>query len=105
MMIKRCPKCNEPLYTQHIDKVDKAHCHHCGYEGKFSGGLPISNADRIRKMQDEELAKFLSEFSACQVCKYFNGELDRCGADNNFLCVKAYAEGIIGRWLKQPVED
>lgn len=64
-----------------------------------------SNADRIREMGDEELAKFLSEFSACQVCKYFNEELDRCGADSNFLCVKAYAEAIIGDWLKQPVEE
>lgn len=64
-----------------------------------------SNADRIRGMTDEELAKFLSEFSACKACKYFNEELDRCGADSNFLCVKAYAEVIIGDWLKQPEED
>lgn len=64
-----------------------------------------SNGDRIRGMGDEELAKLISEFSACQVCKYFNEELDRCGADSNFLCVKAYAEAIIGDWLKQPVED
>lgn len=64
-----------------------------------------SNADRIRGMDDEELSKFLSEFSACQVCKYFNEELDRCGARFNFLCVKAYAEAIIGDWLKQPVGD
>lgn len=35
-----------------------------------------SNADRIRSMADEELEKFISEFSACQVCKYFNEELD-----------------------------
>lgn len=72
---------------------------------QLTGELPKqSNADRIRGMDDEELAKFLSEFSACQVCKYFNEELDRCGADSNFLCVKAYAEAIIGDWLKQPVE-
>ena len=64
-----------------------------------------SNADRIRGMDDEELAKFLSEFSACKACKYFNEELDECGASVNFLCVKEYAEAIIGDWLKQPVED
>ena len=63
-----------------------------------------SNAQRIRNMTDEELAKFISEFSACQVCKYFNEELDECGASVNFLCVKEYAEAIIGDWLKQPVE-
>ena len=59
-----------------------------------------SNADRIRSMTDEELAKFLSEFSACKVCKQFDKRLDRCGADNHFVCVKEYAEAIIGGWLK-----
>lgn len=64
-----------------------------------------SNAQRIRNMADEELAKFLSEFSACKVCEQFDKRLDRCGADNHFVCVKEYAEAIIGDWLKQPVED
>lgn len=64
-----------------------------------------SNAQRIRNMPDEELAKFLSEFSACNVCEQFDTRLDRCGTDNNFVCVKAYAEAIIGDWLKQPVEE
>lgn len=73
---------------------------------QLTGELPKqSNADRIRGMDDEELAKFLSEFSACKACKYFNEELDECGASVNFLCVKEYAEAIIGDWLKQPVED
>lgn len=73
---------------------------------QLTGELPKqSNGERIRGMSDGELAKFISEFSACQVCKYFNEELDRCGADSNFLCVKAYAEAIIGDWLKQPVEE
>ena len=73
---------------------------------QLTGELPKrTNAARIRNMSDEELAKFISEFSACQVCKYFNEELDRCGASINFLCVKAYAESITGDWLKQPVED
>lgn len=95
-MIKRCPKCNEPLYTQHIDKVDKAHCHHCGYEGKFSGGLPISNADRIRGMTDEELAKFLSECVDCSTCCIASPE--NCGTEES--CEKAFCD-----WLKQPVEE
>ena len=64
-----------------------------------------SNADRIRSMTDEELAKFLSEFSACKVCKQFDKRLDRCGADNHFVCVKKYAEAIIGDWLNKPVEE
>lgn len=65
----------------------------------------MTNGEKIRVMNDEELAKFISEFSACQVCKYFDEELDRCGASINFLCVKEYAESIIGDWLKHPVEE
>ena len=71
----------------------------------IKGQRKLSNADRIRGMTDEELDKFLSEFSACKVCEQFDKRLDRCGADNNFLCVKEYAEAIIGDWLKHPVED
>ena len=104
-MTKRCPKCNEPFYAQHVDKIEKAYCHHCGHEGKFSAGLPISNADQIRRMGDEELAKFLSEFSACNICEQFDKRLDMCGADNHFVCVKEYAQAIIGDWLKQTVEE
>lgn len=102
-MIKRCPKCNEPLYKQHVDKIDKAYCHHCGYTGKFSDGLPISNADRIRNMSDEQLAKFLSDFTVCKICEHYNKEFDRC--DSIPICVTKYAEVIVGDWVKQPVED
>lgn len=65
----------------------------------------MTNGEKIRGMTDEELSKFLSEFSACNVCEQFDKRLDRCGADNNFLCVKEYAEAIIGDWLKQPAEE
>lgn len=61
--------------------------------------------DKIRGMNDEELARFLSEFSACNICEQFDKRLDRCGADNHFVCVKEYAEAIIGGWLKQPVGE
>ena len=64
-----------------------------------------SNAQRIRNMPDEELAKFLSEFSACKVCEHYNKETDRCYADSGFVCVKEYAQAIIGDWLKQPAEE
>lgn len=64
-----------------------------------------SNADRIRGMTDEELAKFISEFSACNICEQFDKRLDRCGADNHFVCVKEYAEAIIGDWLNKLVEE
>ena len=67
--------------------------------------MEMTNAERIRNMADEELARFLSEFSACKVCEHYNKEADRCYADSGFVCVKEYAEAIIGDWLKQPVEE
>ena len=67
--------------------------------------MGITNAERVRNMPDEELARFLSEFSACNVCEHYDPETHRCDTDSNFLCVKTYAEAIIGDWLKQPVED
>lgn len=67
--------------------------------------MAMTNYDRIKNMTEEKLAKFISEFSACNICEQFDKRLDRCGADNNFLCVKAYAEAIIGDWLKQPAEE
>lgn len=67
--------------------------------------MGMTNSERIRDMTDEELAKFLSEFSACKVCEHYNKEADRCYADNHFVCVKEYAQAIIGDWLKQPVEE
>ena len=65
----------------------------------------MTNGEKIRGMTDGGLAKFLSEFSACNVCEQFNKRLDRCGADNHFVCVKEYAQAIIGDWLNKPVEE
>ena len=67
--------------------------------------MGMTNSERIRDMTDEELAKFLSEFSACNICEQFDKRLDRCGADNHFVCVKKYAGAIVEDWLKHPVEE
>ena len=73
---------------------------------QLTGELPKQTfGDKIRGMTDEELAKFLSEFSACNVCEYYDPETHRCDTDSNFLCVKAYAEEIIGDWLNKPAEE
>lgn len=73
---------------------------------QLTGELPKRTfGDKIRGMTDEELAKFLTEFRACNVCEQFDKRLDRCGADSGFVCVKAYAEAVIGDWLKQPMEE
>ena len=87
---------------EHLSTMDKDY--HLVREF-IKGQRKQSNADRIRGMTGEELAKFLSEFSACNICEQFDKRLDRCGADNHFVCVKEYAEAIIGDWLKQLVEE
>lgn len=73
---------------------------------QLTGELPKQTfGDKIRGMTDEELARFLSEFSACNICEQFDKRLDRCGAGNHFVCVKEYAEAIIGDWINKPVEE
>ena len=65
--------------------------------------MGMTNGEHIRGMSCEELARFLSEFSACNICEYNDKRVDMCCSD--FICVKEYAEAIIGDWMKQPVEE
>ena len=58
--------------------------------------IRASNADRIRAMSDEELAKYLSNPCDCAVDPERDGYRE-CGND---LCVKYLLE-----WLQQPAEE
>ena len=64
-------------------------------------GNEKTNADRIRSMSDEELADFLEEFEACDVCKYY--DKNRCTFENP--CVHEFAGIMIWEWLKSPTTD
>lgn len=55
-----------------------------------------TNADRIRAMSDEELAKILVDGFCCNSCKYKDTNRWDCPEE----CEKCCAE-----WLKQPAED
>ena len=56
----------------------------------------ITNADRIRSMNDEELAVFLEQFEICNYCEYsHNG---RCSFENP--CVHEFAISISYKWLQ-----
>ena len=57
---------------------------------------PQTNADRIRAMSDEELARFLSDPCCCEVDSEIDGYRE-CG---NELCIQHLL-----KWLKQPAED
>lgn len=58
--------------------------------------MGMTNAERIRNMANEELAKFLSECADCATCQLVNPK--NCRTEET--CTKAFVE-----WLKQPVED
>lgn len=55
---------------------------------------PLTNADRIRQMTDEELADKLTD--KCAVCAYHNAE---CETEFCFC-----GEGVL-KWLKQEVSE
>lgn len=55
-----------------------------------------TNADRIRSMSDEELAKLIAEKIECTECP-FNGDEEKCG---NVGCSELVVE-----WLQSEVEE
>lgn len=62
-------------------------------------GNPMTNADRIRSMTDEELAKLMDEatkYFNCDECEFRH--LDDCGT--GLLCQRH-----ILKWLKQEVDE
>lgn len=64
-----------------------------------------TNADKIRNMTDEELAKFLVDFNECEVCGQFDKNSGKCNDLSKFICTKGYRELVAYEWLKQPVEE
>ena len=54
---------------------------------------PITNADRIRAMTDEELADLIAEYIECDMCKF---EDEECLADCELRWRK---------WLREEVKD
>ena len=56
----------------------------------------LSNADRIRAMSDEELAKFIATPCQCEVRPKRDG-FRECGKD---LCLQ-----YLLKWLQQPAEE
>lgn len=58
--------------------------------------IPMSNADSIRSMSDEELSEFINAITVCYCCSYDG----ICSEYNNIpKCRKGVLE-----WLQKPVE-
>lgn len=90
------PKCtglNCPVQYEYADPKTCQEPEKCPY-----ATFPQTNADRIRAMTDEELAKIYASASYCDICpvrtKYFS-DVDAC---------KSCYERFLG-WLRSPVED
>lgn len=84
---------------------------------EYGLGDPLTNADRIRSMCDEELAKFMFSMVDCVSCEnklMNNGKLvfgdarKRCNdTDWQAMCNgdARKCEGVCLAWLQQPVEQ
>ena len=74
---------------------------------RCKGRIPLTNADRIRSMSDEELATEITKNPSipCRMCEYYNHKLGHCDERRDFACVTAYAEALALDWLKHPVKE
>ena len=99
--MKMCEKCK----SNNLIETENGHyCCNCGWDSVKKDYIKrMTNADRIRKMNDEELADFLGEFEVCDVCKYL-GDRGECELDSIFLCEKGFAVAIAKNWLQSEVK-
>ena len=86
----RCP-------MQYGYKVDECNHTDCPYRTE-----PVTNADRIRAMSDEELAEFLECFGLCHYC----AEHNRLGYMRLYADAKCDEKCVDHclEWLKQSAE-
>ena len=56
--------------------------------------------DKIRSMNDEELAEFLEQFEVCSHCEYSDNE--RCTFENP--CAHEFATAMALKWLQSEAE-
>lgn len=70
--------------------ADNEYCFACDNGNQFK---PMTNAERIRAMTDEELAEF---FTFCDSCVIFKDECRTKG----YACKQRWID-----WLKQEVDD
>ena len=73
-------------------KVEECNHTDCPYRTE-----PITNADRIRSMSDEELASMLKDYKDCS---------KNCIISNGKHCYQiCEEESVLLKWLQQPAED
>ena len=98
-VLKTCPYCGGYGYINQFEDVEggcRAWANECiACKGTGAILVPETNADRIRRMSDEELAKFIATPCRCEVRPKRDG-FRECGND---LCLQ-----YLLKWLRQPCE-
>lgn len=99
-MIEKCKTC--------LSGYPSVECVNCGTGLRnYRPYKPPTNADRIRGLNDEELANELTRNPPipCRMCEYWDCKLNLCRAwTDDFTCTTGYAEALTLDWLKQPAE-
>ena len=117
-MVKDCHNCEHHTWGDEWWNC-QTECNKCKYtdmQGEKVPSnwkpLPMTNADRIRAMTDEELAEFIClspemEFDVCRFCQYGNptpmDDRGECLYDMGRCYAVARAEAM-KKWLQQPAE-
>lgn len=78
-------------------KVDECNNKDCPYRTE-----PITNADRIRAMSDDELALLIRPLIFAEDCPFIGGECNKCFIKEP--CFNGVKYGKETEWLQQPAE-
>ena len=99
-VLKTCPYCGGHGYINQFEDIEggcRAWANECiACKGTGAILVPETNADRIRRMSDEELAKFIATPCQCEVRPKRDG-FRECGND---LCLQ-----YLLKWLQSPTEE
>ena len=89
MIMAKCTGMRCPMQVGY--KVDECNYKECPYRTE-----PITNADKIRAMSDEELATMLKDYKDCS---------KNCIISNGKHCYQiCEEESILLKWLQKPAE-
>ena len=98
--LKTCPYCGGRGYINQFEDVEggcRAWAKECiACKGTGSILYPETNGDKVRRMSDEELAKFIATPCQCEVRPKRDG-FRECGND---LCLQ-----YLLKWLQSPTEE
>lgn len=98
-VLKTCPYCGGHGYINQFEDVEggyRAWANECiACKGTGTILVPETNADRIRRMSDEELAEWLCSLMTAECCDQRCPARDICNLGDN---------GLV-KWMKQPAEE